>query len=102
VIQKDMKKDFPYLSGPKLSNYTLFILLHYSDLKLTNTKAISIIPDTHIMQATKELGMIDSKTITPEKVTKAWNELLSNSELSPIDYHSMLWNWSKNGFNPKV
>ena len=97
-----MKKEFPYLSGPKLSNYSLFILLHYSDLKLTNTQKISIIPDTHIMQATVQLGMIDAKKLTPEAVALVWNELLDETEYSPIDFHSMLWNWSRNDFRPRI
>lgn len=102
IMQKEMKANFPYLSGPKLSNYVLFILLHYSDLKLTNTRSISIIPDTHIIQTTVKLGMLDEKTATPEKVSRAWYELLDGTQLSPIDFHSMLWNWSRNHFHPSV
>lgn len=55
IMQFAMKKDFPYLSGPKLSNYSLFILLTYSNLPFEKTHLISIIPDTHIMQATEVL-----------------------------------------------
>lgn len=102
MLQKEMKSDFPYLSGPKLSNYVLFILLHYSDLKLKNTKSISIIPDTHIMKSTVKLGMIDEKDMSPENVSRTWSNLLSETKYSPIDFHSMLWNWSRNNFKPEI
>lgn len=102
IIQTKMKKDFPYLSGPKLSNYVLFILLHYSDLKLQNTGSISIIPDTHIIKSSAKLGIVDKENENPIKVAKAWNTLLQNTSYSPIDFHSMLWNWSRNNFKPEV
>lgn len=102
IVQKDMKKQFPYLSGPKLSNYFIYILLHYSDLKLKNTLNLSIIPDTHIMQATEHLGILDHKDIKPEKVEQAWKELLKDSIWSPIDFHPVLWNWSRNKFKPEI
>lgn len=102
LIQKEMKTDFPYLSGPKLSNYSLFILLLYSDLKLKNTKKISIIPDTHIKQATVQLGMIKEKNVTPEAVAAVWDDLLAETEFSPMDFHSLLWNWSRNNFRPAI
>ncbi len=102
IVQIEMKKSFPYLSGPKLSNYFIFILLSYSDLKLKNTHLISIIPDTHIMQATEALGILKKEDINPKSVEKAWKELLKNSKYSPIDFHSILWNWSRNKFQPEV
>jgi hypothetical protein len=102
IVQTEMKKDFPYLSGPKLSNYFIFILLAYSDLKLKNTSQISIIPDTHIMQATQELGILENSMINPLNVEAAWRELLATTEYSPIDFHSILWNWSRNKFQPAV
>lgn len=102
MVQVDMKKDFPYLSWPKLSNYFLFILLAYSDLKLKNIHLISIIPDTHIMQSTEVLQILPKGTINPKSVEWAWKELLKWTDFSPIDFHSILWNWSRNNFIPKV
>jgi hypothetical protein len=102
IVQKEMKADFPYLSGPKLSNYFMFILLAYSDLKLKNVSQISIIPDTHIMQATEVLGILAREAINPLSVEKAWKDLLATTEYSPIDFHSILWNWSRNKFQPGV
>jgi hypothetical protein len=101
IVQKDMKKDFPYLSGLKLSNYFLFILLHYSDLKLKNVNKISIIPDTHVMKATKVLGILE-ENINPITVDAAWIKLLDGTKYSPVEFHSILWNWSRNKFYPIV
>ncbi len=102
IVCTDMKKDFPYLSGPKLSNYFLFILVHYSDIKLTNVHEISIIPDTHIMQATEQLGILPADRLNPKDVEDAWRGLLHNTPYSPVEFHSILWNWSRNGFIPTV
>lgn len=101
IMQKKMKSDFPYLSGPKLSNYSLYILLFYTDLRLKNTSMISIIPDTHVIQASVKLGLIDKKTVNPEIVAESWRELLADTEYSPMDFHAMLWNWSRNNFKPE-
>ncbi|MFH0906312.1 MAG: hypothetical protein V1824_03160, partial [archaeon] len=49
LIQKDYKKDFPYLSGPKIFNYWSFILGEYCKIKLKNKEYIDIAPDTHII-----------------------------------------------------
>lgn len=102
IVQNDMKKDFPYLSWPKLSNYFLFILLAYSDLNLKNKHLISIIPDTHIMQSTFELWILEKEKINPLNVENAWKNLLEWTSFSPINFHSILWNRSRNNFNPKV
>lgn len=102
IVCVQMKKDFPYLSGPKLSNYFLFILLHYSDLQLKNTYEISIIPDTHIMQSTVQLGILPKEKMKPKEVEAAWKELLKETKYSPVDFHSILWNWSRSGFSPSI
>ena len=101
LIRITNKDDFPYLKGPKLSNYWLYILDHYTDVKLTNKDKLSMIPDTHIIQSTIHLGLVDENAKIPE-IEKAWVELLQDSELSPVDMHAVLWNWSRNGFEPEV
>lgn len=102
IVRREYKSKFPYLSGPKLSNYFIYILLYYSDLKLKNTINLSVIPDTHIMQATEHLGILENKDLKPEKVEAAWKDLLKGSEWSPVDFHPVLWNWSRNSFKPEV
>jgi len=41
MIQHDRKEDFPYLGGPKLSNYWLYILSQFTGTKLKNYSEIS-------------------------------------------------------------
>lgn len=101
IIQKEQKKQFPYLNGPKMSNYWLYILSHYTDAKFKNMQEISIIPDTHVIQSTAKLGITDSLS-NPLVVAAAWKELLEGSELSPWQMHAVLWNWSRNNFLPEV
>ena len=101
LLQKEMKKNFPYLSGPKLSNYWLYILSKYTDVKLENTHLISIIPDTHILQSTVKLG-ISEKILSPEKTEELWRELLKDTGINPVEVHPVLWNWSRNNFQPEV
>lgn len=95
----DNKKSFPYLSGPKLSNYWLYILDYFTDVAFTNKHELSIIPDTHIIQSSIRLGLVH-ETATPEEVAAAWKSLLAGTEFSPSDMHSMLWHWSRNNFTP--
>lgn len=101
VLQVDKKKHFPYLSGPKMANYWLYILSHYTDAKFVNSQEISIIPDTHVLQATVKLGL--TKDIpSPLIAANIWKELLAGSGLTPIELHPVLWNWSRNNFKPEV
>lgn len=96
------KKKYPYLSGTKIMNYWLYVMGNYTNLKLTNKKSISIAPDTHVIQATKRLGLIDYVSIDDhnlrETVAELWEEILSETEFSPIDIHTPLWLWSRSGF----
>lgn len=103
TLQIEKRKQFPYLSGPKLSNYWLYILTFYTDAKqkFKNMQEISIIPDTHIIQSTAKLE-ITSGLSTPLVVSQLWKELLEGSKLSPSEMHAVLWNWSRNNFLPEV
>lgn len=101
ILQKDQKKDFPYLSGYKMANYWLYILSQYTDVSLKNMSDISIIPDTHVLQSTVKLGLAE-KLVSPQAAEILWKELLSGSELSPVQMHPVLWNWSRNNFFPNV
>lgn len=101
ALQKTYKKRFPYLSGIKLSNYWVFILSKYTDARFSGMNELSIIPDTHIIQASKQLGIVDSSA-TSVQVDEAWKKLLENTPYAPIDFHSMLWNWSRAHFKPRV
>lgn len=101
VIQQDMRKDFPYISGPKMANYWLYILSHYTDAKFKNMQEISIIPDTHVLQCSIKLGLTE-ESMSSIEVAEVWKELLQGSELAPVEMHPVLWNWSRNNFLPEV
>jgi len=101
LLQKTHRKRFPYLSGPKLSNYWPFILSHYTHVQFKNSQEISIIPDTHVLQSSTRLGLT-LVTATPLQVELAWKELLKDSGINPSQVHPVLWNWSRNKFRPEV
>lgn len=101
-IQITHKKDFPYISGNKICNYWLFVLSQYTDLQYKNLEELTIAPDTHVIQATKKLGIISqdefNKPDVQKIVIKKWEVLLQGSEFCPIQLHTALWLWSRNGF----
>lgn len=101
-IQKENKKKFPYLSGTKICNYWLYVIYQYTDRKYKNIEKLTVAPDTHVVKATHRLGLItdeelersDAQLITIER----WNQLLEGTKYKPIDIHTPLWLWSRNGF----
>lgn len=101
ILQKDRKDFFPYLGGPKMANYWLYILSRYTDARFTEQEYISIIPDTHVIQCSVKLGITDN-TAKPEQIAAAWKNLLEGTKIQPVDMHPVLWNWSRNNFSPVV
>jgi hypothetical protein len=101
LIQIEHKDKFPYLRGPKMANYWLYILSQFTDVRFKSIQAISIIPDTHVIQSSVRLGLV-GEGAKPEEVSAVWKELLQDSNISPIDMHPVLWNWSRNNFMPDV
>lgn len=102
-MQKEHKKDFPYLCGPKICNYWLYVISNYTDAKLTGKEYLSIAPDTHVIQATKRLGLINEDHMVSNDlqniVNEVWREVLAGTDLSLIDLHTPLWLWSRGGFS---
>jgi hypothetical protein len=96
-----MKKNFPYISGPKMANYWLYILSQYTDSKFNNMQEISIIPNTHVLQCSVKLGLSDD-SMSPLQVADIWKELLKDGKITPVEMHPVLWNWSRNNFPPRV
>ena len=104
-IQINHKKGFPYLSGHKIANYWLYVISQYTDAQLKNKNCLSIAPDTHVIQASVMLGVIESgndQNIVRTDVAKAWEKILAGTDLSPIDIHTPLWLWSRRHFEPNV
>ena len=105
IIQKQYKKGFPYLSGPKIFNYWSFIIQKYGQVKLKNSQFIEIAPDTHITKCSVMLGVItqeEAGRFSKEKISERWREILKDSGIKPIDMHPPLWFWSKNDFQFKL
>lgn len=95
------KKSYPYLNGSKMANYWLYILDQYTDIKLKDKDKLSIIPDTHVQQCSVCLGLTKEGD-SPERVADAWFELLKDVGIAPVTLHPILWNWSRNNFEPEV
>ncbi len=102
VLEKEEKKRFPFLSGPKILNYWLHVLDIYTPIKFINRDAILIAPDTHIIKASLKLGVIsgDLEKIVQNRtlVSKIWDTTLCQSDISPRDIQTPLWLWSRGGF----
>lgn len=102
-VQKTHKSEFPYLSGPKIFNYWLYVMESYCDVAWSDRAEISIAPDTHILQSSVRLGVapasvLDGSAKSRELVALQWKELLEDSQFAPIDIHTPLWLWSRGGF----
>jgi hypothetical protein len=103
VMQIKRKSEFPYLSGPKIFNYWLYVLESYTDIKWESRYLITIAPDTHILQATVKLGLCSIEVLAGsaddrQMVAEAWEKAPSGSGLAPIDVHTPLWLWSRAGY----
>lgn len=101
-IQKENKKKFPYLSGTKICNYWLYVIYQYTDRKYKNIENLTVAPDTHVCKATHKLGLITDDEFNSTNVQliviDRWKELFTNTKYKPIDIHTILWLWSRNGF----
>jgi hypothetical protein len=105
IVQIEFKKGFPYLSGPKIFHYWSYILGEYCGVKFKNKEYIQIAPDTHVIQCSVRLGVINEVEATKMKrddISERWREVLIGTVLTPIDMHSPLWFWSRNNFKYKL
>ena len=100
------KKKFPYLSGPKILNYWLCVMTQYTAIDLAGREYITVAPDTHVIQASMKLGLIKdedkSRADIREYVSTLWEEVFYDTEYCPIDVHTPLWLWSRNGFAAQI
>lgn len=101
IVQDKHKKQFPYLSGPKIFNYWSFIIGEYGNVFLKNREFIEIAPDTHVTQCSILLGVItkdEATSLSKDEISERWRILLKGSGIVPIEMHPPLWFWSRNGF----
>lgn len=100
------KKEFPYLSGNKIVNYWLYVMEQYTDAGFADREYITVAPDTHVIQASVQLGVISREEVAGTKVQKLvaarWQELLKGTELAPVDLHTPLWLWSRGKFQVEI
>jgi len=104
-VQEREKKGFPYLSGQKICNYWLYVMSQYTDADFRNRACLSVAPDTHVIQASIMLGVVDGSKapdVLRPLVAEAWKDVLKGTRLDPIDIHTPLWLWSKRGFDPDI
>lgn len=103
-IQVKNKKHYPYLSGNKIANYWLYVMINYTSLRLIDKENISVAPDTHVIQATQKLGLIKDVNASNAQMQtiEIWQRILKGSELKQIDIHTPMWLWSRGGFIPIV
>jgi hypothetical protein len=105
LVQERFKSGFPYLSGPKIFNYWSFIIREYGKVKLKNSEYIEIAPDTHVTKCSVILGVItpqEAETLSKEKISERWRQILQGTGINPIDMHPPLWFWSRNDFKFKL
>lgn len=101
-IQKTNKKKFPYLSGTKICNYWMYVIYQYTDRKYINIENLTVAPDTHVCKSTLKLGLITQNEFNSNDVQliviERWQKLFKGTKYKPIDIHTILWLWSRNGF----
>lgn len=101
-IQKEHKKKFPYLSGTKICNYWLYVIMQYTDRRYVNAECLTVAPDTHVCKATYKLGLVTEEEFNSSNVQliviDRWKNALHGTKYKPIDIHTPLWLWSRNGF----
>lgn len=100
------KKDFPYLGGNKICNYWLYVLEQYTDIKFVDRENITVAPDTHVIQASQQLGVITAEESQLASVqtllAERWESLLKCTDLKPIDVHTPMWLWSRGKFKVNI
>lgn len=95
------KREFPYLSGPKLFNYWAYTLVTRCAIDLANADEIDIAVDTHVTKASVRLGLISeaqAESLGRDDVAARWRAALRGSDLRPVDLNVPLWKWSRAGF----
>jgi hypothetical protein len=99
---RSRREDFPYLCGPKIANYWLYVMSSYMTWPFINRSSLSVAPDRHVVAASIRLGLLEpveaAKASAPLLAAERWSDLLAHSPLPPIDVHTPLWLWSRLGF----
>ncbi len=101
----ERRAEFPYLCGPKIVNYWLYVMSSYLRWPFVNRAALSVAPDRHVISASIRLGLIEASegggAAVPHLIAERWANVLVHTQLTPIDMHTPLWLWGRAGF-PEV
>jgi hypothetical protein len=96
------RADFPYLCGPKISSYWLYVMSSYLDWPNHNRQALTVAPDRHVIAGSLRMGLISESEGDGARqalvVADRWKEVLSGSGISQIDIHTPLWLWGRAKF----
>ncbi len=99
---RNNKKDFPYLGGNKICNYWLHVIEQYTDAEFADRENITVAPDTHVIQASRKLGVVSAEETEMANIqtvlAERWADILTGTELKPIDVHTPMWLWSRGKF----
>jgi hypothetical protein len=101
IVQITYKKQFPYLSGPKLFNFWCYILGVYCHVEFKNKEYIDIAVDSHIRRASGILRVIseyEQEHFDAYAIAARWRKLLKDSDIAPVDLNVPLWFWSRSNF----
>ncbi len=95
------KSKFPNLSGKKILPLWLRMINHQTEIELKNIDKIPIPVDTHVIRASKMIGIISqneykSKNVK-EVIQKRWEENLRGEDIYPILLDEPLWILSRYG-----
>ena len=101
-VQVEHKKAFPYLSGTKICNYWLYVMYQYTDRPFVRLEELTVAPDTHVCKASLQLGLITEEEFASSAVqaivSDKWQQVFAQTPCNPIDIHTPLWLWSRQGF----
>ncbi len=53
----ERRASFPYLCGPKIANYWLYVMSRYMDWPTSGRERLSVAPDRHVIAASERLGL---------------------------------------------
>ena len=78
----------------------------YTDIEFIYRENITVAPDTHVMQASKKLGVITAEEYQLSNIqiilAERWADILSGTDLKPIDIHTPMWLWSRGKFEVDI
>lgn len=86
----------------KLEIENKYVIYQYTNRNFKNIENLTVAPDTHVIKATHKLGLITDGELNKSDVQliviDRWNKLFEGTQFKPIDIHTPLWLWSRNGF----